>query len=354
MPTTTPVVTAFELERFVATDGRLEVEGRWVGVRGRRFIRPNLIAAIGDGSVRALASLEHKPWAPDEDSTWTAAFPWPANIDEVEEFELAVAPDLAVMLPSQTRAPQDGRELTLPAVRPKIEKKSGPNQELPASTKAKPVRDEGPRAADKDPKPKRSPLRASSSQHELELRAAIEAHMRAVESRNRALTERDGAIAAKDATIRERDRVRVELQAVDAERDEAHLQREVAREERDAARGELNEAVAKRDEAIASHNELTVAFERLGTELAKAQAERERALVELADTQSELAYVQAELAQARSDERSVPVGSPPAGAPGPLRYGSIYSSGRAPHWPTRVLTMAAMLVTIVLLLRIVT
>ena len=69
----------FELERFERTGAdRIEIAGRWYGLRGRRFVRPVLNLQTGGGSRRrAIALLEHKPWAADDGETWLAAFTWP-------------------------------------------------------------------------------------------------------------------------------------------------------------------------------------------------------------------------------------------------------------------------------------
>ena len=91
----------FEVEKM-ATDGhgRLVVTGRWFGVRGRRFMRPTLTLTMReDGSERrALADLEHKPWAPEDEKSWVAAFPVEVELGDASEVELAVAPDIAVDL----------------------------------------------------------------------------------------------------------------------------------------------------------------------------------------------------------------------------------------------------------------
>ena len=52
---------SFDLERLEAGDDAIVVKGRWSGVRGMRFVRPTLTI----GSRRLLATLEHKPWAPE-------------------------------------------------------------------------------------------------------------------------------------------------------------------------------------------------------------------------------------------------------------------------------------------------
>ena len=59
----------FELESLELTAvDRLEVSGRWYGVRGRRFVRPTL-TLLGGGTEprhRSLADLDHKPWSAED------------------------------------------------------------------------------------------------------------------------------------------------------------------------------------------------------------------------------------------------------------------------------------------------
>src|SRR3954449_4283771 len=98
----------FEVERFEWTSAdRLEVTGRWFGLRGHRFMRPALIVESGDERRRLLALLEHKPWAADDGEPWTAAFAWEGPKVEVSIAEMSVAPSVAVELPSPT--PRGGR-----------------------------------------------------------------------------------------------------------------------------------------------------------------------------------------------------------------------------------------------------
>ena len=99
MSTVAPEQTGFELDRFQwAGDDRLEVEGRWFGVRGRRFVRPVLTVQVAGGRRRLLAVLDHKPWAADEGAAWIAAFPWEGPRDDVGDAELEVGA-LTVDLP---------------------------------------------------------------------------------------------------------------------------------------------------------------------------------------------------------------------------------------------------------------
>jgi hypothetical protein len=100
-----PPAVAFEVERFEWTaNDRLEISGRWFGLRGHRFMRPALMVEAGDDRRRLLALLEHKPWAADDGEPWTAAFAWTGEPVDLSAAELSVAPSVAVELPPP-RAP---------------------------------------------------------------------------------------------------------------------------------------------------------------------------------------------------------------------------------------------------------
>ena len=91
----------FELERFERTaEDRIEISGRWYGLRGRRFVRPVLNLNSGGSRRRAIALLEHKPWAAEDGQVWLAAFRWPDGAGEVSGAELEVGPGLLVDLPA--------------------------------------------------------------------------------------------------------------------------------------------------------------------------------------------------------------------------------------------------------------
>src|SRR5688500_9586935 len=124
MPTQTRVPGAassevdFELERFERiTADRIEIAGRWYGLRGRRFVRPVLnLRTVGGSKRRAIALLEHKPWAADDGQTWLAAFAWPQGAGDVEGAELEVGPGLIVDLPPPGGKP--GSQGRVSALRP--------------------------------------------------------------------------------------------------------------------------------------------------------------------------------------------------------------------------------------------
>ncbi|HEX6389472.1 MAG TPA: hypothetical protein VFZ89_08495, partial [Solirubrobacteraceae bacterium] len=93
----------FDLERLEAGDDAIVVRGHWAGVRGMRFVRPTLTV----GTRRLLATLEHKPWAPDGAEPWVAAFPWSEGEIDPADCWLDVAPGVVVPLaPGADRKPQ--------------------------------------------------------------------------------------------------------------------------------------------------------------------------------------------------------------------------------------------------------
>ncbi|HEX5955053.1 MAG TPA: hypothetical protein VFY37_03880, partial [Solirubrobacterales bacterium] len=104
-PTSTPSPVApgvaFEVERFEWTSPeRLELVGRWSGLRGHRFLRPTLDFEVDGERRRMLADLEHKPWAPEDGQDWIATFTWKGDPARLDEAELTVSPELAVQLPA--------------------------------------------------------------------------------------------------------------------------------------------------------------------------------------------------------------------------------------------------------------
>src|SRR3954451_4260736 len=101
-PTTEPrTELGFELESFDFTAAdRLEVTGRWFGIRGRRFVRPVLTLRVDGRRRRLIAVLDHKPWAPDGEGTWVAAFAWRGEHGTMSNARLEVAPDVVLELPA--------------------------------------------------------------------------------------------------------------------------------------------------------------------------------------------------------------------------------------------------------------
>ena len=258
----------FELERFEWTaDERIEVEGRWLGVRGRRFMRPTLTLRGGDDERRVLAVLDHKPWDPG-DERWLAAFTLDTT-SEFDEAELAVAPGVEVLLPAprsaaapkarrrrpkryaaraaaapETTAPVDERaervllEAELEDVRRQLEAALSERDALAAARDAL----LGERERDEDVAADLDRLRA---EHErvVEERGAL------VAARDALTKERDDALHARDEVRRELDDAKRTREHAIAARDEAIEARESTAEARDVAAGQRDAALAERDAA---------------------------------------------------------------------------------------------------------
>jgi hypothetical protein len=230
-----PEGVAFEVERFAwGEDGRLEVRGRWFGLRGHRFVRPALTVGEGDDRRRILADLEHKPWAAEDGEDWVAAFAWEGERIALTGAELAVAPTLAVDLPApndpgRSRKPKADTEGPRPARRPP------PKRSGRAAPKRRPAAPKPPAPEPSAPTPTAAADRAAVVRLEAELADAhavirrLQAeldHSEAAAERSR--VERDEARAARDAAVtaardleRERDAADDRLAAVTEERDAA-------------------------------------------------------------------------------------------------------------------------------------
>jgi hypothetical protein len=236
MSVTEAGAVSFELDRFeLVEDERLEVGGRWYGVRGRRFVRPSLTArGVGEGH-RSLALLDHKPWAASDGTPWVAAFRWDRDPAELTEAELAVAPDIAVCLPAPS--PRGAS-----AVRRRAPKQS--------STRLQALRDDANRALDAERRAETSRLRGELARVHAELeplRGELERQRAAQIQATSALARRDAALAKLAEVNAERDAaLRVQRETV-AERDALRRERDSARAERDAARAERNRRTAERD-----------------------------------------------------------------------------------------------------------
>ena len=278
----------FELERFERTGAdRIEIAGRWYGLRGRRFVRPVLNLQTGGGSRRrAIALLEHKPWAADDGETWLAAFTWPKGAADVEGAELEVGPGLAVALPAPGAAPAGGRPRVsalrpyapTPSVRVFVDPDAAPAEAPPADGR----RDRADGAPSERPRGRGPSERtggpAGSPGWDVPARdggraAAPEWDAREAPRRERAVSpprdvltaafaERDEAVATRDAAERDR------IQALN-ERDDA-LSR------RDAALRDADRAAEERDEAVAERERLRTELDRITHERDVADAERKR------------------------------------------------------------------------------
>ncbi len=269
---------AFEVERFGWTaDDRLEVTGRWYGLRGHRFVRPVLMVRADDDDRRMLAVLDHKPWAADDGEEWIAAFPWEGEPLELASAELAVAPTLAVELPAPLVPGRRGRPAASNGPLP-ARAKAGGAAPAPAtaSGRARSRAKASPAAEQErggDPAEAEA-LRAQLATEQATIRRLAaqldDAHQGLAVARSTAderdalERERDAAIAARDealaranvdhdAVIEERDAATHERSAALHERDEALDQRAAANFERKTALAERDAALAERDRAVEAH-----------------------------------------------------------------------------------------------------
>ncbi len=231
---------AFEVERFEWTSrDRLELVGRWSGLRGHRFLRPTLDVQVEGERHRMLALLEHKPWAPEDGQDWVAAFTWrgePANFDEAE---LTVSPDLAVQLPAPGGVVEHGEVHAatpaadrLPARRPRS---AVLETELAAALA------EVERAGEELER-----TRAMHSEAAKELRERLREEHAKIRTLETELEQSRAAIAlAEEAAAEDADRLRDERDAAAAERDAAMVARDAALAEADEARTARDEALEK-------------------------------------------------------------------------------------------------------------
>lgn len=225
---------------------RLEVSGRWFGVRGRRFVRPTLVVRRDgiDGEVRALADLEHKPWAPQDGEPWIAAFALAIDLQDTgAEIELSVAPDITVALSAAGKqAVKAGDQIT-----------AGKSARTPV--------------AKSDPQPR--PRRARGAPPEVErLTARLANATQALEAERERRAAADQALDDERTTSR---RLQTELGQARAELDIASA----AQAEATAAAQELETARRQLREAQQRHEQLNEERRRELAEADRRHAERD-------------------------------------------------------------------------------
>ena len=340
MSTVAPEQTGFELDRFQwSGDDRLEVEGRWFGVRGRRFVRPVLTVQVGGARRRLLALLEHKPWNADEGATWIAAFPWDGPHDDVGEGELEVGA-LTVDLPppggkrtrerhkAESPAPihNPGSKASMAERADKAERaaKAGPKAVAPPEPAGEPVlraAGESRQQLERDLATARAELGRLRARHEEELREA-RAEARAATERAEGLESRaDESGTRADQLSDEASRLRDELQRVrESQGDqltrmgasEAEARAEAARE-RDRAGEAAGEAERLREMAAETDR---LQDERDGTvqALEELREKHEEALAEIAKLRQSARRSAAEAERLRAASRR-PGARPPEPAP---------------------------------------
>jgi hypothetical protein len=293
---------AFELDRFELTDGaRYVVEGRWFGVRGRRFIRPALTVLVDGQPTRLLADLADKPWAAEEGEPWNAAFPCDFDAPDLQGAELTVAPDITITLTdcaietggAKAKRPRRRTESSgAGSRRPQPQPTARIDELLDRLSRVTRERDElrGVReqlASDLDKTTanlKRTAGHLETAQRERDL--ALAERDAAYLTRDEAMRDAQGARVSRDRAFSERDAAIAAQQRAEAERDTATAaryhavsERDRALASRDQAVGERDAAVAARDDAVNQRDAAAGTSERLQSELADVMSSRGAALV---------------------------------------------------------------------------
>ncbi|HEX6698852.1 MAG TPA: hypothetical protein VF080_18720 [Solirubrobacteraceae bacterium] len=308
----------FEVERFEWVDGdRLEVTGRWYGLRGHRFVRPVLVVQAADSEQRRLlAVLDHKPWAAEDGDEWIAAFPWEGEPLALTAAELAVAPSLAVdlpvpRLPGQAGAAPEGSEGPLHARRGPAEATREPEPEPPA-----PARRGRSKAAQPADPP--APVEGITPEEVAALRAQLASEQASVRRLATQLEEAHQGLAAARAAADDHDALVAERDAAIAARDEAranaNLDHDAIIEERDQAVSERAAALYARDEALDERAAANFERESALTERDAAFAERDRAVEAHRAAVRDLEALEQRVASAEQARLEAIASAPPAGA----------------------------------------
>ena len=269
----------FEVERLEwPSSDRLEITGRWFGVRGRRFIRPTLDVEVNGESRRMLAVLDHKPWAVEDGKDWVAAFPWHGEPVDLAGGELTVGSDVTVELlePGEkqpvprrvARRPRaDVLESELATLRSEARRLARELQLARADHSADLGRKTEEHAAELERiRSERAAAERDADHRVAALRGELDTERNKVQQLEAALrsVKHELAIARSDLTAQreelERERLAIaadasesaaaETEKLRVERDAARRESAKARGERDAAKREAAKALAARDTAL--------------------------------------------------------------------------------------------------------
>lgn len=348
-----PKVT-FEVDHFgwTAAD-RLELAGRWRGVRGRRFLRPTLDVELDEGRRRLLALLEHKPWTAVDGEEWVAAFKWEGDPAEMSA-ELSVGPDLAVELPAPT-APGGKRRKT-------AAQRSAAGGAATAGFERREARKPRAEALERE----LGAARGEAQRVSLELeraRAAFEAQTdrlraevtAAEQARQRLETElqeaRGEVSALQDAADRQREELHRGRDTAVTERDEALAEARQAKRDRDAAQRERMAMEHDRDSAIQERDK---ALEESGASISTARAvavERDDAVSQRDAVVAERDAAAAEREGAASEQRrpSIAIGAAPQQGGPAVTTSPIVAGSRGPSLGPRLFAFAVLTVFAALL-----
>ncbi|MHB8692197.1 MAG: hypothetical protein ACYDHH_13225 [Solirubrobacteraceae bacterium] len=262
----------FELDRFHSGRESCELQGRWFGVRGRRFMRPALVAVIDGQETRLLADIEGKPWAAEDGRPWTASFPpFPKRAERLGA-ELTVAPDITISLP-----PLDG-ELPAPKKKPTSGNHTDTSRPRRSRTRVSELA-----ALKRDLAGEREGRRRLEG----ELKRAMTERMKAAVRIEELLGELTEAIRERDQEREARDQFAAETNSLRAQRDRIAAEVEAllhAREhgvaEQAATQRERDQLVDERDQALQQSMDAAAAVDRAVAERSAALAAQCRAELE--------------------------------------------------------------------------
>lgn len=322
---------------------RYEVEGRWSGVRGRLFIRPQLTLSNGKQSRRLLADLAQKPWQTADGEHWAVAFPCADGPIAATEVELTVAPDITVTVKRGGRA------------RPRAAKPPAPAQ------------------TEREPAGRRRGLGVQLAEAQSELEQLREQTTRLADRLDAALRRAEEARAEREHMAATRDALLAERNQTAAERDTANrlaaVDREAAQrteDELDEARQALQQALATLDQTTAERDSAIRAGVEVERELHAARTAREELLEEREQLIAQQSWLKGELKRLAAahgsdrDEHEPPrtarrdLAAPcqlPSPAPGPdddWSFGAArFAAGSAKAKHSRVAALAALTAAIV-------
>lgn len=296
--------------------------GRWFGVRGRRFVRPTLTLVHKGAAVRALADLEHKPWAAEDGEVWTAVFSVDEGLHGAREIELSVAPDIVIGLrPKGKKLARPGDSLsagTAPRA-PRFKNESVVSAPTPPERASEPDAEPDPQPRRRRPSPsielERLGARLASANHDLEQERERRAAMsKSLEDERTASRQLRIELGQARSELEVAAAARVEATAVEAELEDARRQlRETQRRHQSDT-----EALTRRHDETAQtlahdHEQVTEAHAALQDELHEQAGALESTREALAAERAEAGRLRNRLAQLQQSREP---GRPAAAAAG--------------------------------------
>jgi hypothetical protein len=286
---------AFELDRFAFVGGgSYELQGRWFGVRGRRFMRPALTVVVDGQPIRLLADLAHKPWAAEDGEPWKAVFPSPADGGDLREAELTVGPDVTITLPAplgrtaakRKKLSADGADSSRPAGKRRAGGGSDGGGRAGVEPgergqRASPTSGNGARGNELavmrrelvDARHEQRRLQSQSERAEADKTQALARIDELMENLSEVTRQRDEASSA-------RDRLAAAHEALESESGQVAAERDAARRDRGKLAAERDSAQRARDEALRASQVADVARDGALAERGGAVAAQSRAVAE--------------------------------------------------------------------------